>query len=205
MCTLQHIVCTVYLPSLFALAFILFHSTILLPYRYWSNCFIIDYCQLFMLLCIILVSDRRKVGCKQTHPIRYMCSCVQCAIQRKSVQCGAMPCMAHVEQGPVMPPHQKHPLFPGHWGFSLLAALKKDGSGQYSGQSRTAQSRTCGYWTVYVHIVLYLSFSNTVLWNIPQMVYLHSTDVIVFRFDQPHHRIKNFQVRSSHFPGLCHE
>ncbi len=28
----------------------------------------------------------------------------------------------------------------------------------------------------YVHIVLYFSSSNTVFWNIPQMVYLHSTD-----------------------------
>ncbi len=34
-----------------------------------------------------------------------MCSSVQCAMQKKSVYCGAMSCLAHVEQGPV--PH--HP------------------------------------------------------------------------------------------------
>jgi hypothetical protein len=68
------------------------------------------------------------------------------------------------------------PSLPGHWGFSLLVVLKKDGSGQCSGHSQAAQSETGSYRTAYVHIVLYFSSINTVFWNIPQLVYLNSTD-----------------------------
>jgi hypothetical protein len=68
------------------------------------------------------------------------------------------------------------PYLPGHWRLSLLVALNKDGSGQCSGHSRTAQPRTCGNWRVSVNIVLYFSSSNTVFWNVPPNGYLHSTD-----------------------------
>jgi hypothetical protein len=61
---------------------------------------------------------------------------------------------------------------PGHWGFSLLSALKQDGSGQCSGQSGAAQSRNCGYGTVYCmcivlisHLVI-LSFGTSPKWFI---------------------------------------
>jgi hypothetical protein len=79
------------------------------------------------------------------------------------------------------------PSLPGHWGFSLLVVLKKDGSRQCSGHSQAAQSETGGYRTAYGHIVLYFSSINTVFWNIPQLVYLNSTDFcyifFIFRFD----------------------
>ncbi len=32
---------------------------------------------------------------------------------------------------------------PGHWRFSLLRALNKDGSGQWSGDSQPAQHKSC--------------------------------------------------------------
>jgi hypothetical protein len=51
----------------------------------------------------------------------------------------------------------------GHWGFSLLEAIKKDGPGQSSGHSQAAQPRTCGPWKVYIIVVLYFSSSNTFL------------------------------------------
>jgi hypothetical protein len=61
-------------------------------------------------------------------------------MQEKSVCCRALPCLAPdltpSTQGTYPPP----PYFPGHWELSLLAALNKDGSGQRSGQPRTAQS-----------------------------------------------------------------
>jgi hypothetical protein len=71
--------------------------------------------------------------------------------------------------------------------------------------SRVAHSRTCGYGTVYVNIVLYFSSSNTISWNIPLPNGLSTLSwlLLFFRFDSPHHRIKSFRVRSSHFPGPC--
>jgi hypothetical protein len=57
-------------------------------------------------LCNVIVSNRRKVRCKWSHLIHIMCSCVQCAMQRKSVCWRAMACLAHLEQGP-------DPLHPG--------------------------------------------------------------------------------------------
>ncbi len=68
----------------------------------------------------------------------------------------------------------------GHWEFSLLADPKKDESGQCREHSQAAQSGTTSYRTVYVHIFLYFSSINTVFWNIPQMVHLHSTDCCYF-------------------------
>jgi hypothetical protein len=41
--------------------------------------------------------DREKVRCKQSWPIHQVCSCAQCAMQKKMVYCGALPCLAHVE------------------------------------------------------------------------------------------------------------
>jgi hypothetical protein len=105
-------------------------------------------------------------------PIRSikMSSCVQCAMQRKSLCWRAMTCLAHMEQGPG-PLHPGHPpplpYLPGHWNLSLLVAFNKDGSGQCSGQPQTAQFGICVHRRVYVHIVLYFPSSNSVFWNVP--------------------------------------
>ncbi len=47
------------------------------------------------------------------------------------------------------------PYLPGYWGLSLLVALNKDGSGQWSGHLQAGQPRTCGPWKMFVNIVLY--------------------------------------------------
>jgi hypothetical protein len=52
-----------------------------------------------------------------------VCSCVQCAIQKKLVYCGALPCLAHLE----LCGAETFPLHPGHsppqagvlWSFAL--------------------------------------------------------------------------------------
>ncbi len=81
-------------------------------------------------------------------PIRSikMCSCVLYAMLDKSVCCRDIPCLAHVEQelDPLHPWHPPLSYLPGHWRFSLLVALNKDGSGQCSGHPRAAQTKTCG-------------------------------------------------------------
>ncbi len=72
----------------------------------------------------------------------------------------------------------------GHWRFSLLGALNKDGPGLCSGHLQAAQPRTCGPWKVYINIVPYLSSSNIVFWNAFPNDYLHSIDCCyIFRFD----------------------
>jgi hypothetical protein len=75
-------------------------------------------------------------------PIRSikMCSCVQCAMQEKSVCCRAIPCLAHMEQepDPLHPGHPPPPLSAWPLVLSLLVALNKDGPGQCSEILRTA-------------------------------------------------------------------
>jgi hypothetical protein len=64
-------------------------------------------------------------------------------MQKKSVCCRDVPCLAHMEQGPgpfTMSTHPP-PYLPGYWGLSLLVALNKDG--QWSGYLQAAQPRTC--------------------------------------------------------------
>jgi hypothetical protein len=61
---------------------------------------------------------------------------------------GAITYLAHMEQGPdpLYPGHPPPSLYlPGHLKLSLLAAFNKDGSGQCSGQLRTAQSGIYGH------------------------------------------------------------
>ncbi len=125
------------------------------------------------------MSDREKSGV--SGPIQFikMQSCVQCAMQEKSVCCRDVPCLAHMEQGPdpstqgiCPPPLSAWPL----WKISLLATLNKDCSEQWSGHLQTAQPRTCGPWRVNINIILYFSSSNTVFWNVPPNGYLCSTD-----------------------------
>jgi hypothetical protein len=43
------------------------------------------------------VPDRKDIVCKQSWPIRQVCSCVRSAIQKQLVYCGALPCLAHAE------------------------------------------------------------------------------------------------------------
>jgi hypothetical protein len=70
---------------------------------------------------------------------------------------------------------------PGHWGFSLLEALKKDGPGQCSGHS---QAPTQNLWKVYVNIVIYFLSSNTIFWiaypNDYQMIICIVLIVVIF-------------------------
>jgi hypothetical protein len=60
-------------------------------------------------------------------------SCAQCTMQKKSVCCRDVPCLAHMEQGPGPSTLSTHhpPYLPGYWGLSLLVALNKDGPGQW--------------------------------------------------------------------------
>ncbi len=131
------------------------------------------------------MSDRRKVRCKRSHPINLNVQlCSMFNAKEASVlesydlpgQDGAGTCSPSTQGTP--------PPLPGHWELSLLAVFNKDGSGQCSGQPRTAQSRICRHRTVYAHIVF---ISHLVLLSFgmfPQMVYLHSTDCCyIFRFD----------------------
>jgi hypothetical protein len=126
--------------------------------------------------CYLLCQTKEKSGVSSSIRSIKMCSCVQCAMQEKSVWCRDILCLAHVEQEP-------EPLsyLPGHWRLSLLVVLNKDGSGQCSGPA--AQPRTCGLGEC-TDIVLYFSSSNTVFWNNPQMVIcIVLIIVIFFRFD----------------------
>jgi hypothetical protein len=75
-----------------------------------------------------------------------MYSYAQCTLQKGSVCCRDVPCLAHMEHGPgpstlgtYPPPYQ-----PWYWGLSLLAAINKDGPGQWSGHLQAAQPSTCG-------------------------------------------------------------
>ncbi len=93
------------------------------------------------LACLLLCPTEEKSDV--SGPVRYikMCSCFQCAMQRKSVCWRAMICLAHMEQGPdpLHPGHPPPPLYlRDHWKLILLVAFNKDGSGQCSGQLRTA-------------------------------------------------------------------
>jgi hypothetical protein len=106
-------------------------------------------------------------------PIRSikMCSFVQCAMQRKSVYCGAMACLAQMEQGPITlhPEHLPPPPLPDHWGLSLLAALKMDGSGQCSGQCEKpnlepAATGQCMCILFFINHLVILSFGASPKW-----------------------------------------
>jgi hypothetical protein len=94
----------------------------------------------------LIVPDEEESGV--SGPIRSikMSSCIQCAMQEKSVCCRDIPCLAYVEQepDPLHPGTRPLSYLPGHWRLSLLVALNKDGSGQCSGHSRTAQPGNSG-------------------------------------------------------------
>jgi hypothetical protein len=75
--------------------------------------------------------------------------------------------VAHVEswEGETCP-RALIPLQPGHYRFSLIAAFKRDGPEWCTSKGfGAAQSVIPGYRIVYVCIVLYFSFSNTVSWK----------------------------------------
>ncbi len=96
-----------------------------------------------------------------------MYSYAQCTVQKRSVCCRDVPCLAHIDLSTHPPsylpgywgirtllgPHRPgaptlstHPpsYLPGYWGISLLAAFNKDGPGQWSGHLQAAQPKTCG-------------------------------------------------------------
>jgi hypothetical protein len=70
-------------------------------------------------------------GESRTWLICQVCSCAQCAMQKKLMYCGALPCLAHVEscgaETCLPPPRALIHLHPVHYRFSLLAAFKRDG------------------------------------------------------------------------------
>jgi hypothetical protein len=72
------------------------------------------------------------------------------------------------------------PYLPGQWGLSLLAALNKDGPGQWSEHLQAAQPRTCGPGKCMFDIVLYFTSSNTVFWNAHQMIICTVLIVVIF-------------------------
>jgi hypothetical protein len=71
------------------------------------------------------------------------------------------------------------PYLPGHWKFSLLAALNKDGSGQCGGQPNPESAATgqCMYILFLIYHLVTLSFGT-----FPQMVYSICMVLIVVIF-----------------------
>jgi hypothetical protein len=128
----------------------------------------------------VFVLGRKNVRCKLAvlTDLSSVQLCLMCRT-KEAVFYGALPAWPmwnYVEQE-LVPLHSGHlPPSPqsGHWGFSLLAVSKKDKPD--SEHLRTAQAGTCSYGSVYIDIVLHFPFSNTVSWNTPKMVYLHSID-----------------------------
>jgi hypothetical protein len=121
-------------------------------------------------LLILTVSDKSNlIGCKQSHPIHYNVQlCSMCYAKEASVL------ESYDLPGPngagTCPPSSRAPAPPPPaWLLRTqsASAFNKNGSGQCSGQLRTAQSRICRHWTVYAQIVLYFSSSNAVFGNIP--------------------------------------
>jgi hypothetical protein len=130
-----------------------------------------------------IVPNRRNRVYSESCPIHWVCIYTQCAVQRKLMYCGSLLGQAYVKSCGVekQPPplHSGHsfPLHPGHYGLSLLTALIRDGHGWCTSSefvrslicNPRIQDSKCKYW-------IYLSSSNTVSWNTPQMFYLCSID-----------------------------
>ncbi len=142
------------------------------------------------------VPDRKKVECKQSWPIRQVCSCVQCAIQKKLVYCGALPYLAHVglcgaetcpppTQGTRPPPHPGHPPTPSQATHSGYLQLPRSMNMKVYSIFASGLIRTCGYRTVYVNIVLYFSSSSIVFWNThpPRWFVCIALTVVILRFN----------------------
>jgi hypothetical protein len=152
------------------------------------------------------VPDRKKVGFKRSWLISQVCSCAQCAMQKKLFYFGALPSLAHVESCGAKtcpaPPRVFIPPPPSQaTGNSDYLQLWRgmDLDSAHLVDSRAAQSRTCGYRIVYVDIVLYFSSSNTVSWKTLQMIYLSSIDCCYLVGWSTTAWNKNFWVPSSHF------
>jgi hypothetical protein len=134
---------------------------------------------------MMIMPDKGKVGCKRSWSIHQVCNCAQCAVQKKLVYCGALTCLAHVVScgAETCPPPPRTLIPPSQaTGDSIYLQLSR-GMGLDSAHLvdlRAAQSRFCGYRTVYVHIVLYFSPSNTVSWNTPQMIIFVVMIVFIF-------------------------
>jgi hypothetical protein len=91
----------------------------------------------------------------------------------------------HMEQRPV-PLHQGHSPNPlsQATGDAVYLQLPRemDLNSAHLVDSRAAQSEICSYRTVYVHISLYFSSSNTVFWNTPKR-FIRVVLIVFFWFD----------------------
>ncbi len=106
----------------------------------------------------------------------------------KGSQCIVELCPAWPKWSRDLPPSTQgtHPPPLSAWPLGIQSACSSKEGWIWTvyGYSRAAQSGICDCRTVYVHIVLYFSSRNTAFWNIPQMIYLRSTDRFFFcRFD----------------------
>jgi hypothetical protein len=102
-------------------------------------------------------------------------------MQKRSVYCRDVPCLAHMEQGPGPSTLSTHPspYLSGYWGLSLLVALKKDGPGQWSGHLQAAQPRTCGPGKCML-ILFFFPSSNSVSRNAYQMIICLVLIIVIF-------------------------
>jgi hypothetical protein len=126
---------------------------------------------------IITVSDGKRPGV--SGPIRSvkMYRCVQCTMQKRSVCCRDVPCLAHTEQGPGPSSLSTHP--PSHlpgWvlGIQSTSSLQLGWTWTVEWTLASSPPRTCGpgnvcWYCLYFHLEYCLleCLSND---------YLHSTD-----------------------------
>ncbi len=103
-----------------------------------------------------------------------MCSCVQCAMQKKSVYCEALPCLANVEscRTETCPPPPRDSVY-----LQLPRRVNLD-----SVNLRAAQCGTFSCRTVYVHIVLYFSSSILSFGTPPKCFIRIVLIVVIFKF-----------------------
>jgi hypothetical protein len=103
-------------------------------------------------------------------------------MQKKLVNCGALPCLAHIElcgaETCPPPPRAPPPISQAKWDSVYLQLSRRINLD--SVHLQTAQSRTCSYKTLYVHVVLYISSSNTLFWNTPKWFIRIVLIVVIF-------------------------
>ncbi len=131
---------------------------------------------------LLLCLTEKKLGVRSTIRYTKMYSCAQCTMQKRSVCCRDVPCLAYMEQRP-------GPLHPEHLPPSLSAWVLGTQSTSSSQQGWTwtvewtlASSPTQNLWPskdVCQYCSLFPS-SNTVFWNAYQMIICLVLIVVIF-------------------------
>ncbi len=114
-----------------------------------------------------IVSDGLESGVSGPIRSNKMYSCIQCAMQERSMCRRDVPCLVHMEQGPD-PFHPEHlPPSLSAWVLGTQFTSSSQQGWTWTVQWTLASSRTQNLWPrkVYVTNVLYFPSSNTVFWN----------------------------------------